>query len=146
MWVRRLKQPHYEANESSENRLYLKMLWHFFDRNCFTCHQAGTATEVQLVCSACRLACYCSLDHQRMTWKKDAVQGMRIGHEILCPLMKAYRKWKLVSKKGGERALKVRRRFDRECLYFLSDGLGLKDKCFREEDVQNFLSLQNICK
>ena len=63
-----------------------------------------------------------------MTWKKDAIRGMRIGHEILCPLMKAYRKWKLASKKSNERALKLRRRFESECLYFLSDGLGLKDE------------------
>ena len=109
-----------------------------FERHCFTCLQADTATEVQLVCSGCRVACYCSLGHQRMTWKKGAIRGMRIGHEILCPLMKAYRKWKLVSKKGNERAMKLRRRLDRECLYFLSHGLGLKDKCFQETDVHTF--------
>ncbi|GFH47226.1 predicted protein [Chaetoceros tenuissimus] len=108
----------------------------YFGRRCFTCNQTGTATEVQLVCSGCRVACYCSLDHQRMTWKKDAVRGMRIGHEILCPLMKAYRKWKLIAnKKGNERALKLRRRLDRECLYFLSHGLGLKGKCFQKKDI-----------
>lgn len=114
-----------------------------FERLCFTCKQKGTATEVQLVCSGCRVACYCSLDHQRMTWKKDAIQGMRIGHEILCPLMKAYRKWKLASKKGNEKALELRRRFDRECLYFLSHGLGLKDKCFPEKELHKYISVQN---
>ncbi|GFH43596.1 predicted protein [Chaetoceros tenuissimus] len=123
---------------------YLEWEW-YLDRRCFTCLQKGTATEVQLVCSGCRFACYCSLDHQRMTWKKDAIQGMRIGHEILCPLMKAYRKWRLVSKEDNERALKLRRRLDRECAYFLSDGLGLKDKCFQERDVQEFLYSQNTC-
>ncbi|GFH43595.1 predicted protein [Chaetoceros tenuissimus] len=114
---------------------YLEWKWHF-ERHCFTCNQADT----HFVCSGCRLACYCSLDHQRMTWKKDAVQGMLIGHEILCPMMKAYRKWKLASKTGDQKALKLRRRLDRECLYFLSHGLGLEDKCFREEDVQKLLS------
>ena len=124
---------------------YLETIWHY-ERHCFTCRQKGTATEVQLVCSGCRVACYCSLDHQRMTWKMDAIGGMRIGHEILCPLMKAYRKWKLASKKGNEKALKLRRRFDGECLYFLSHGLGLKDKCFPEKDVHKYISLQNRCK
>jgi hypothetical protein len=109
-----------------------------FERHCFTCLQADTATEDQLVCSGCRVACYCSLGHQRMTWKKGAVRGMRIGHEILCPLMKAYRKWKQVSKKGNERAMKLRRRFESDCVHFLSHGLGLKDKCFQETDVHTF--------
>ena len=73
-----------------------------------------------------------------MTWKKGAIIGMRIGHEILCPLWKAYRKWKLASENGNERATKLRRRLGRECLYFLSHGLGLKDKCFEEKDVHTF--------
>ncbi|GFH43665.1 predicted protein [Chaetoceros tenuissimus] len=124
---------------------YLETIWHF-ERHCFTCHQKGTTKEVHLVCSGCRFACYCRLDHQRMTWRKGAIRGMRIGHEILCPLMNAYRKWKLVSKKGNEIASKLRRRFERECMYFLSDGLGLKDKCFEEKDMQKFRSLQNTCK
>ncbi|GFH47225.1 predicted protein [Chaetoceros tenuissimus] len=99
---------------------------------CFTCGQAGTPTEVQLVCSGCRVACYCSIDHQRMTWKKEAVRGMRIGHEVLCPLMKAYRKWRHAHDNGdNEQVSRLRLRFERECLYFLSDGLGLKDKCFK---------------
>ncbi|GFH43664.1 predicted protein [Chaetoceros tenuissimus] len=115
---------------------YLERAWHH-ERHCFTCHEKRTTTEA-LVCSGCRVACYCSLDHQRMTWKKDAIQGMRIGHEILCPLWKAFRKWKLVSKKGNERAMKLRNRLDRECLYFLSHGLGLKGKCFEEKNVHTF--------
>ena len=85
--------------------MYLEILCDY-ERHCHTCSQEGTATEVQLVCSGCLVACYCSLDHQRMTWKKDAINGTRIGHEILCPLMKVYRKWKLVSKKSNEKALK----------------------------------------
>lgn len=29
-----------------------------------------------------------------MNWKKDAVKGMCIGHEVLSPVLKAYRKWR----------------------------------------------------
>lgn len=61
----------------------------FGEDKCYTCGQAVTPTEVKYVCSGCRVACYCSIDHQRTTWKKEAVRGMRIGHEILCPLYKA---------------------------------------------------------
>lgn len=95
---------------------------------CNTCCQRATESEVKLVCSGCRAACYCSLEHQRMTWKKDFGLGVRIGHEKLCPVMKAYRKWKTSAADGEDKAVRLRRRFDRECLYFLSHGIGLKDK------------------
>ncbi|GFH57999.1 predicted protein [Chaetoceros tenuissimus] len=100
---------------------------------CFTCTQTATESEVQFVCSGCRVACYCSIDHQRLTWKKEAVRGMRIGHDILCPVMKGYRKWRHAKDNcDNERLSRLRRRFERECLNLLSDGLGLKDKCFQK--------------
>ncbi|GFH55912.1 predicted protein [Chaetoceros tenuissimus] len=103
------------------------------ETHCRTCTQTATESEVQLVCSGCRVACYCSIDHQRMTWKKEAVKGMRFGHEVLCPVMKAYRKWRHANHNGDhERVSRLRRRFERECLYLLSDGMGLKDKCFKK--------------
>ncbi|GFH55906.1 predicted protein [Chaetoceros tenuissimus] len=99
--------------------------------HCITCNQTATESDVQFVCSGCRVACYCSIDHQRMTWKKEAEKGMRFGHEILCPVMKAYRKWRHAHDNGdNDRVSRLRRRFERECLYCLSDSLGLRDKCF----------------
>ena len=99
---------------------------------CITCMQTATDSEVQFVCSGCRVACYCSIDHQRMSWKKEAFRGMHFGHEVLCPVMKAYRKWRHANDNGdNERVSRLRRRFERECLYCLSDGMGLKDKCFK---------------
>ena len=100
---------------------------------CYTCGQAVTPTEVQYVCSGCRVACYCSIDHQRATWKKEAVSGMRIGHEILCPLYKTFRK-QLFQKESEDidnaKELRMHRRLERECLNFLEYGLDLKNKCF----------------
>lgn len=94
---------------------------------CQTCGQAVTRNDVQLVCSGCHVACYCSLDHQRMTWKKDAIHGMRIGHEILCPLYKTCRKFASATRNGDvKKQLKMEKRFDRACLKFLTHGLGLK--------------------
>ena len=61
-------------------------------------------------------------------------------------LPKKYRKQKQASQKGNERAMKLRRRFESDCVHFLSHGLGLKDKCFEEKYMQQFLSLQNTCK
>ena len=101
--------------------------------NCWTCGQAAAPNEVQYVCSGCQVACYCSIDHQRATWKKEAVKGMRIGHDILCPLYKAFRKYtlqKASEERDEEKESKVQRRFDRECVKFLEYGLGLKNKCF----------------
>ena len=99
---------------------------------CNTCTQTATESEVQFVCSGCRVACYCSIDHQRMTWKKEAVRGMRIGHEVLCPVMKAHRKWRHANDNGdNDRVSRLRQRFERECLYCFSYGMGLKDKCFQ---------------
>ena len=106
------------------------------ETHCIACKQTATESEVQFVCSGCRVACYCSIDHQRMVWKKDADTGMRFGHEVMCPVMKAYRKWRhaLSNDKDGEddKVSKLRRRFERECLYCLSDGLGLRQKCFQK--------------
>ncbi|GFH55981.1 predicted protein [Chaetoceros tenuissimus] len=100
---------------------------------CYTCGQAVTPTEVQYVCSGCRVACYCSIDHQRATWKKEAVSGMRIGHEILCPLYKTFRKH-LFQKESEDidnaKELRIFFHLERECLKFLEYGLGLKNKCF----------------
>ncbi|GFH58379.1 predicted protein [Chaetoceros tenuissimus] len=95
--------------------------------NCYTCGQATTPTEVQYVCSGCRVACYCSIDHQRATWKKEAVKGTRIGHEILCPLYKAFRKdqlQKVSQDRDEEKESKVQRRLH-ENMWFLEYGLGL---------------------
>ena len=101
------------------------------ETHCITCAQIAMTSEVQFVCSGCRVACYCSIDHQRMTWKKEAVRGMRFGHEVMCSVTKAYRKWRHANDNcDNERVSRLRRRFERECLYCLSDGMGLKDICF----------------
>ncbi|GFH61921.1 predicted protein [Chaetoceros tenuissimus] len=106
------------------------------EEKCYTCTQAVTPTEVQYVCSGCRVACYCSVDHQRMTWKQEAVDGMRIGHEILCPLYKAYRKYTNARDANDkEKELTMGRRLGRECRKFLEYGLGLKNKRFRSDEV-----------
>ncbi|GFH56029.1 predicted protein [Chaetoceros tenuissimus] len=105
--------------------------WEIKMSNCCTCDQAVTSTEVQYLCSGCRVVCYCSIDHQRMTWKKEAVMGMHIGHEILCPLYKVCRKYtRARDLKDEEKESRMKRRYDRECLKFLEYGLGLKNKRF----------------
>ncbi|GFH55913.1 predicted protein [Chaetoceros tenuissimus] len=104
------------------------------DRNCGSCMQAVTDSDVPFVCGGCRVTCYCSLDHQRLNWKKDPLRGMRIGHKLLCPMMNAYRKWRQAEDVGNEEAVKkLRRRFLMEILYFLCHGLGLEEKCCQEE-------------
>lgn len=106
---------------------------------CYTCGQVVTPTEVQYVCSGCQVACYCSIEHQQMTWKKEAVRGMRIGHEILCPLYKAYRKYTHAKDLNDEeKEARMKRRLKRECRKFLENGLGLKNKCHGKYMVQPF--------
>ena len=100
--------------------------------NTCSCAQAATQSEVQFVCSGCRTICYCSREHQRLTWMKDAVQGMRIGHKILCPLMKIYRKWRNAADNNEEKAARLREKLEESCLSFLSHGLRLKNKRFQE--------------
>ena len=101
---------------------------------CRSCIQAITDSDVPFVCSGCRVACYCSLDHQRLNWKKDPLRGTRIGHTLLCPMMNVYRKWKQANDVGYEAAAnKLRRRLDKEIVYFLSHGLGLGERCFQKE-------------
>ncbi len=105
--------------------------WKFKDC-CSTCAQAPTKDEVKYVCSGCRMACYCSIDHQRMHWRKNQILGTCVGHQIFCPVLKTYRKWKAAAKENKER---MRRRFERECLDCLAYGLRLEKKCFEPEDI-----------
>ena len=112
-------------------------------QRCFTCDQAVTSTEVKYVCSGCRVVCYCSIDHQRATWKNEAWKGMRIGHEVLCPLYKAYRKYTHARDlKDEEKELRMKRRLDRESRKFLEYGLGLKNKCVPCNDEVRSLFLK----
>ncbi|GFH53854.1 predicted protein [Chaetoceros tenuissimus] len=107
---------------------FIAKKWQMKD-NCFYCHQAPTKDEVKLVCGDCRVACYCSIDHQRVSWKKNALDDMCFGHEAICSAMKAYRKWQeAVDVSDTEKEIKMKRRLDRECLGFLAYGLGLQDK------------------
>ena len=102
---------------------------------CLGCEQRTTSSGVGLVCSGCRVACYCCIDHQRSSWKKDLHSGVGIGHKVLCPLFKAYHKYKNARKSRGKNSDEYHSRFRRECEKFLSDGLGLKDLCFSEDFV-----------
>ena len=118
-------------------RAFIAKKWQMKD-NCFYCHQAPTEHEVKLVCGDCRVACYCSIHHQRASWKKSAVHDMCFGHEAICSAMKAYRKWQESIDSGDiEREEKMERRFGRECLGFLAYGLGLEDKCVDPEEVES---------
>lgn len=103
--------------------------------NCLGCDQKSTTSNPLLVCSGCRFVCYCNLEHQRSSWRKDLHWGVGIGHKELCPLYKAYRKYKNARRSHGKNIVEYHLRFQRECEKFLSDGLGLKDLCFSQDFV-----------
>ncbi|GFH53852.1 predicted protein [Chaetoceros tenuissimus] len=124
------KQLCYELSISNIEKI-VENEWTFKDY-CSTCTQAPTKDDVKYVCSGCRVSCYCSIDHQRVNWRKNQVRGTCVGHETFCPVLKAYRKWKAAAKENKER---MRRRFERECLDFLAYGLRLEKKCFELEDI-----------
>lgn len=114
---------------------FIAKMWKMKDF-CSTCYQAHTKCEVPFVCSSCHVVCYCSLDHQRKSWKKGAARGMCIGHKALCPVFKAYRKWKVsLGNDCNHEQQRMRMRFERQCVHFLAYGLGLKEKCFDPKDV-----------
>jgi hypothetical protein len=111
------------------------------DHKCGSCSQAVTDSDVPFVCSGCRVACYCSLDHQRMNWKKDPLRGTRIGHKLLCPMLNVCRKSRQAKDVGNKEAVKKwRRRLYKEILYFLSHGLGLEErfKMLSEGGIQKY--------
>ena len=93
------------------------------------------SSETKLVCSGCRVACYCCIDHQRSSWRKELEMGVGIGHKILCPLYKAYHKYHNARRSHGKNIHEYYLRFRRECEKFLSDGLGLRDLCFSQDFV-----------
>lgn len=130
MWTRVRRQAIYYV------QIFIADKWEMKDC-CFYCHQAPTKHQVKLVCGDCRVACYCSIDHQRASWKKNALHDMCFGHEAICPTMKAYRKWQEAVDSGDiEKKIKMKRRFGRECLGFLAYGLGLEDKCYDPEEAE----------
>ncbi|GFH59846.1 predicted protein [Chaetoceros tenuissimus] len=92
---------------------------------CFCCEVIVPESSA-LVCSGCRVACFCSLEHQRSSWKKD-IRGLGIGHKMLCPLLKTYRKYKDAKRtqKGNENEYLLR--FERECEIFFSESLGPRE-------------------
>lgn len=103
----------------------LGLMW-IFRSKCSLCHCSLNEGDIKSVCEECHVACFCSINHQRLSWKKNAIDGMRIGHQALCPLMNTYRKLKLQKTSP--------RRFRKECLKFLAYGLKLKGKCFAKHD------------
>ena len=115
--------------------------WKFRD-HCFTCRQkSSTPSKLQLVCRDCRASCYCGIDHQRASWIKNEVQGTRLGHKVFCPVLKAFRIWMEAEENGDEeREAKMESHFKKECIAFLAYGLGLEDKCFEFEDLEDFAS------
>ncbi len=105
--------------------LVLGKMWMSKD-DCALCDCAPSEVDIKSVCEECHVACFCSVDHQRLSWKKNAIDGMRIGHEALCPLMNTYRRLKLQIASPSS--------FRKECLGFLAYGLRLKGKCFAKHD------------
>ena len=103
--------------------------------NSCSCCLAKLSEESALVCSGCRVACFCSLNHQRSSWKKDT-RGLGIGHKMLCPLLKAQRKYNDAKRMKKDNVKEHLLRFDRECENFFSKTLGLEDLCFSREFIE----------
>lgn len=102
---------------------------------CLGCRQKTESSNPGLVCSGCRVACYCSHEHQRSSWKKELDWGVGIGHKMLCPLHKALRKCREAHERCIYDKIKYNLRLKKECEKFLTDSLGLKDLCFPKEFV-----------
>ncbi|GFH53268.1 predicted protein [Chaetoceros tenuissimus] len=105
---------------------------------CLGCRQKTASSDPGLVCSGCRVACYCSHEHQRSSWKKELDWGVGIGHKMLCPLYKALRKCREAHERCISDTRKYNLRLEKECEKFLSNGLGLKDLCFPQEFVDEY--------
>lgn len=130
------------CQENELSRILGKSLANYVDEilpihvtsNSCSCCLAKLPDESALVCSGCRVACFCSLDHQRSSWKKD-MRGLGIGHKMLCPLLKAHRKYNDAKRIQKDNVREYLLRFDRECENFFSKTLGLEDLCFSKEFV-----------
>ena len=105
---------------------------------CLGCRQKTESSNPGLVCSGCRVACYCSHEHQRSSWKKELDWGVGIGHKMLCPLHKALRKCREAHERCIYDTRKYNLRLKKECEKFLTDSLGLKDLCFPQEFVDEY--------
>lgn len=106
---------------------------------CIECRQKSTTSDPLLICSGCRAVCYCCIDHQRSSWKKELDTGVGIGHKLLCPLYKALRKAKFAYEGNKDNRDEYVARFRNECESFLSDSLGLRDLCFPQEFVDEYV-------
>lgn len=104
---------------------------------CQGCGQKSTCSDPLLLCSNCHVA-FCDIDHQRSSWKRNSC-GTGIGHEMLCPLLKAYRKFENArNAKEDFKLEKYRLRYRGACEKFLSETLGLRDLCFSQKFVDDY--------
>lgn len=104
---------------------------------CQGCGQKSTCSDPLLLCSNCHVT-FCNIDHQRSSWKRNSC-GTGIGHEMLCPLLKAYRKFENARNAKEEAKLeKYRLRYRGACEKFLSETLGLRDLCFSQKFVDEY--------
>ncbi|GFH60181.1 predicted protein [Chaetoceros tenuissimus] len=102
---------------------------------CQGCGQKSTCSDPLLLCSNCHVS-FCNIDHQRSSWKRNSC-GTGIGHEMLCPLLKAYRKFEN-ARNEDSKLEKYRLRYRRECEKFLSETLALRDLCFSQKFVDDY--------
>ena len=119
-----------QTNQNAINCLkgYLENQKHIFKEHCYTCEQKASKESVRMKCGKCKLACYCSRQCQQGSFTIHKDYGVRIGHDVWCPLMRKYRKLRQAS---SEEKKKFFEKFCIGCDDFLADGLGLKQ--LREE-------------
>jgi hypothetical protein len=114
-----------QTNQNAINCLkgYLENQKHIFKEHCYTCEQKASKESVRMKCAKCKLACYCSRQCQQGSFSIHKNYGVRIGHDVWCPLMRKYRKLRQASSEDKQKFLE---KFCIGCDDFLAEGLGLK--------------------
>ena len=83
--------------EKALNILHLSLDQHVLamPRTCAGCREVRAEETPMVTCSACRVARYCSKEHQKLDFRQGKEVRSFVDHKTLCPLLKD---WRLVIK------------------------------------------------
>lgn len=107
-------------------RDFLDTKWKSFKNQCFTCCDKVASFDSHFLCKGCRVACFCSKDHQHQSSNNHFVHCYDVGHELLCPLMNTHR---ILRSAADEDLETCEQNFRRACDIWVQKSIGLAKEC-----------------
>lgn len=107
-------------------RDFLDTKWKSFKNQCFTCNDKVASFDSHFLCKGCRVACFCSKDHQHQSSNNHFVHCYDVGHELLCPLMNTHG----ILRSAADGDIETcEQNFRRACDIWVQKSIGLAKEC-----------------